>query len=234
MKKPKILISLVTQEDTSTVDYGRRILSVLYDHYPKLSPEIADFYEPVRNQVSNVDEALEYWNDMIWKRKHAVKGEGTISHKDVYGMGRLRFDYQWNKTIDWLDCFQRLIEASKAEFAYIHLFTEPEIFPAVFASPEHDFQLGVSENSLKNGIPNLGWANYFAGTYADKVDVDLLEANGFEAQKLGRGYLLNITPKVDDVLNDFQTFSERRETLKSLFTDGVFAPWNGPDERFLK
>lgn len=77
-------------------------------------------------------------------------------------------------------------------------------------------------NSFVSGLTNLGWASWFGGEYAKEINEETISAAGFPIQKIGDGYLVQVTENINDVVDDFRMFSNRRAELKSLFRDGLF------------
>ncbi len=226
MHKKYVLISLVTHQQMKRDLFGKKILSLFYEQYPTLAPQFANFHEPVNNPIKTIDEALEFW---VWenfpiflcRRKTSIVGSWWIN-KDIKHIGGLRFNYNWNNNVNWHKLFNELISASKAFFGYIHVFTDREIVPSAAGSAISSFLHGTPGHSLEKGIPNLGWANYFGEEYVKEIDVPLLQKNGFNIQKLGDGYVFNVTANLSDVINSYDEFNERRKVLKSLFRPELF------------
>ena len=63
---------------------------------------------------------------------------------------------------------------------------------------------------------------FYGDKFAKEVDEKSIAAAGFPIQKIGNGYLVQVTENINDVVNDFPMFSKRRAELKSLFRDGLF------------
>jgi hypothetical protein len=221
--KKYILLSFVTRLKLVKEPLGREILSLFYNHYPLLTPQYSNFYEPLNKSVHTVDEALNYWEgDMfLCRRKNSVVGSWHIS-EDISKIGCLTFEYNWAPNIDWFKLFQELVTITEAYFGYVHVFTENEIEPAAIGSAVSGFLMGTAGFHLKKGIPNLGWGHYFGEEYLKEIDVPLLQKHGFDVQKFGEGYLFHITDNLSDVIDDYEHFNERRKLLKSLFRPDLF------------
>lgn len=222
-KKKYVLLSLVTHKKLTKEPYGRRLLSLFYDHYPLLVPQYANFYEPINKPINTVDEALVYWEDetFLCRRRNSVAGWGHVS-EDISKIGRIKLEYDWNPKIDWFYLFQELITITEAYFGYVHVFTKNEIEPAAVGSAIGGFMMGMAGFHLKKGIPNLGWGHYFGEEYVKEIDAALLQKHGFDVQQFGEGYLFHITDKLSDVIDDYEHFNERRKELKSLFRPDLF------------
>lgn len=222
-KKKYVLISLVTRQKLIKEPYGRRILSIFYDEYPLLSPQFANYYEPVNNPINSVDEALEYWGKapFLCRRKKSIVGSWYVS-EDNNNIGWLTFEYNWNPKINWYQLFKELVVITDTYFGYIHVFSDNEVEPAGVGSAIGSFLWGTPSIHLKKGIPQLGWANYFGEEYVKEIDVSLLQKNGFDVEELGEGYLFHVTDKLSDVIDNYAHFDERRKHLKSLFRPDLF------------
>ncbi len=223
MKRKYILLSMVTRSELTKVPMGKNILKLFYDKYPSLAPEYANYYEPINKSINTTDEALVYWEDerFLARRRHQISGTWHHS-KDIIKVGCIDFEYNWNRKINWHTLFSELIIISNAYYGYAHVFTENEIVPAGAGSAISCFLRGTPGIHLKKGVPNLGWANYFGEEYVKEIDVPLLQKNGFNIQKLGDGYVFNVTANLSDVIDNYDEFDERRKVLKSLFHPELF------------
>jgi hypothetical protein len=221
--KKHLLISIVTRKKMIEEPYGRNILSLFYDKYPLLAPQYANFYEPINKPINNPDEALEYWEDeeFLGRRRNAVVGSWYIS-PDRIKEGWLTFKYNWRSKIDWFKLFQELMTLTEGYFGYVHVITDTEREPAGAGSAICCFLYGTPGVHLKKGIPNLGWAHYFGEEYVKELDIPLLEKNGFKVQKLGDGYVFQLTDNLSDVIDNYDHFDERRKVMKSLFRPDLF------------
>ncbi len=172
---------------------------------------------------------FEFPEQFAWKRKHAVKYTGTVDHTWRYGpklelmAGRVNLQFQPNKKIVWLELFRQFCHLFEPKFAMLHFFTGPELLRCIAISPEGSFRRGpVSRTLLKEGIPNMAWANYFGKEYSEEFDEQKLTSQGFLVEKIGDGYLVVMTENIFDIEKDFVKFSEARNLAKKQFKDGIF------------
>lgn len=223
MRKKYVLISLVSRQKITQDFYGRNILSLFYEHYPSLSPQFANFYEPVNHPIPTLEQALEYWegDPGLYRRKNSIVGNWYIA-TDGDGIFSPIFEYNWNTKINWFYIFQQLVTLSKAYFGYVHVFTENEIEGAAAGSSISCFLRGTPSMYLKKGIPQLGWGHYFGEEYVKELDIPLLKKHGFSVEPLGEGYVFNLTNQLSDVITNYEYFNERRILLKSLFRPDLF------------
>lgn len=229
MARKYVLISLVSREKL-TKEVGKSILSLFYKNYPDLVPQFANFYEPINKPILTVEKALDYWEngEFLCRRKMSIQGRWNIG-SDRNKIGCYHFEYNWSSKVEWFNLFQKLCALSKSYFGYIHVITDNESEPAEIGSTVFAFIRGTASISLKKGIPQLGWGNYFGEEYVKEIDVDLLKKHGFEIEPLGDGYVFNITPQLSDVITDYEMFDKRRTLLKSLFRPGLFQKYETVD-----
>ena len=219
-----VLLSLVTREKLMAEPYGRQILTLLYEQYPLLAPEFANFYDPINKPVPTVESALEYWKQeqFICRRKKTVRMMNGWVGSDRCEIGRITFEYSWNQKVDWFQVLQKMALVSKSYFAYVHVCGENEIEGAGLGSAVYLFLNGVLGMHLKKGIPQLGWGHYFGEEYVKELDISLLKKHGFSVEPLGEGYVFNLTDQLSDVITNYEYFNERRALLKSLFRPDLF------------
>ena len=69
--KSYILISLLIDCDTKSIDFCTQLLECLYLRYPQYAPELVSFYDPINIPVTDVKSALAYFtvDNTAWVRK---------------------------------------------------------------------------------------------------------------------------------------------------------------------
>lgn len=245
--KNYILLSLNTNVDTSKWQYGQSMLTLMENTDERLTPQfISDNADRVNIAYENVAFCEKHWTakgqllgdnggwtdfplQFAIKRKSAVRYTGRVDHTERVGprlelmAGSVKFQFQPNKKIAWLELLRQYCDLFEPKFAMLHLFTEPELKRCNAISPEGSFRRGpVSRTLAKSGIPNLAWATYFGSEYAEEVDEQKLTSQGFLVEKIGNGYLVVMTENIFDIENDFNKFSETRNLAKQQFKDGMF------------
>ncbi len=245
--KNYILLSLNTNVDTTIWHYGKSMLTLMGKIDERLIPQfISDNGDRVNIPYEDVTSCEKHWTatgqlrginggwtdfplQFAMKRRSAIKYTGTVDHTRRVGpkselmAGCVSFQFQPNKKMAWLDLFRQYCDVFAPKFAMLHLFTEPELQRTSFGSPETDFKIGpVSRVLLKEGIPNLAWATYFGGEYAEEVDEQKLTSQGFLVEKIGNGYLVVMTEDIFDIENDFIKFSVTRNLAKKQFKSDMF------------
>ena len=223
--KGDVLISLVSREPISE-ETGRLILDLFYNHYPMLTPQYADYVEPINEPIPTVEEALKYWEgEGFYTRRSSLKG---FSHPgtDIEKISHYKFKYTWHKKVEWFQLFKELINLSHAYFGYVHLTTERESEAAEIGSAVDCFLGGTRGMYLKKGIPQLGWGTYFGEEYIKELDVPLLEKHGVSVEPWGQGYIFTVTDSIADVINDYDAFHVRRKEVKKLFRPDLFQKYD--------
>ncbi|WP_211468257.1 hypothetical protein [Collimonas silvisoli] len=251
MSKPKIRLSITTRLDTTRWEFGKQVLEAFCETDPRLVPEYFDNVEAIKKQFNGIAACEEYWApevvmdagsygrtftkwNSMWRRVKAVKSRGEMHHTLVNQRGQLHlgwltFDADGDRKVDWAGLFHRLCVLAQPKFATLHLFTDIETRRGAFGTAVEtdiaadDFVTGPHGMTLeKRGIPNLAWATFFGEDYAAEVDMQKLCAQGFEVEAIGQGFLVTLTPKLFDVVENFALLSARRTMLKKLFRPGLF------------
>jgi len=245
--KNYILLSLNTNVDTTSWHYGKTMLELMRKTDERLIPQfISDNGDRVNIPYKDVTSCEKHWTatgqlrgvnggwtdfplQFAMKRKNAIKYTGTVDHTERIGpkselmAGCVKFQFQPNKKIAWLDLLREYCDVFEPKFAMLHLFTEPELDRCVAISPEGSFRRGpVSRTLSRSGIPNLAWATYFGSEYIDDIDEKKLMAQGFSVEKIGNGYLVVITEDIFDIEKDFIKFSVTRNLAKKQFKNDMF------------
>lgn len=190
----------------------------------------------------------EFFQSFHWRRSKVAKSQGMVTFpstnlKGTRLSGGLFFESQFKKEIDWRSIFSTWCSVLTPYGAILHpaidleqpvrnrrdvreYTLDDEISQnawSLFSTGTFHCEFRAGEvNSLVAGLTNLGWASFLGGEHAHEVDEAAISAAGFPVQRIGDGYLVQVTDDINDVTNDFTLFSKRRAELKSLFRDGLF------------
>lgn len=190
-------------------------------------------------------EQREVFEDFNWKRTLVPKSQGMVTFpstnmKGARLSGGLFFESQFKNEIDWIGIFSAWCSILSPYGAILHpaihlersARSEPErsLNDEIIQNARSRFSTGTFHcefragelNSLITGLTNLGWASFFGGDFVKEVDEALISDAGFPIQRIGDGYLIQVTNDINDVINDFTMFSRRRSELKLLFRDDLF------------
>jgi len=83
------------------------------------------------------------------------------------------------------------------------------------------FQAGPL-NSKVEGLTTLGWATWFSPGLAQHVDEPALRAAGFPVDRIGAGWLLRLSERVEDDARDYVRFASLRAQARALFREDLF------------
>lgn len=225
-----IKISFLSNEKLDKETYGRPLLSLFYNEFPKLVPEYASFTDPVNNPIPTIDKALKYWENnfgihhFIGRRKHSVKGDWSIG-KGKTKIAFIKFEYNWNNKIDWLDVFKKIQNCVKAYFGYLHFFTEPEkeLGYKKGVNLYCDFRNGATGWKIeKKGIPDLGWATYFGEKYTRDLPIEKIKSEGANITPQNNGHIITLSDNISSIIKEFPELDDRRDRVKSHFPEGFF------------
>jgi hypothetical protein len=224
MSKPKVMISLLTEQNTKQTAFCYELLQCLFRR-PEIAPEFAGNWEPVNNAVSTPEAALRYCDqDVIWLRKHAIVSQGSLFHTYPHRTGAIHVQASFDPSFDWLSLFRDLVLTSGAYYGYLHLRTDRE-WERTSLSPE-DRQtflfLGPFSHNLAHGILDLGWANYLDQRWKRQINPIKLANTCSRMEHVQGGYLFAITDTLADVGGDYESFDARRGTVKEAFGDSFF------------
>jgi hypothetical protein len=232
--------SALTTIKTTDWSVGQRVLESFLEVSERLTPEYLYQWENKIGPFVSVQKAKPYWAQtakmeardltytfpvgLRWKRTRVVKYDAEITHtdQDTEGkiiQGSMDIHAAIHKKTNWLTLTKKLVGALKPRIALIHCFVGPDNQDCAFSSPEQSFR---SFSVPRNEIPNIGWGMFYGDDFAKEVDEKAIAAAGFPIQKIGNGYLVQVTEDINDVCDNFPMFSKRRAELKSLFRDDLF------------
>lgn len=224
MKRKYVLISIISKTSQISTENKKNLLSLFYNEYQILAPNFANFCEPINQPISSVETALPFLGDKpsLFKRKSKILGIWDIAHDIDNKLGFI-FKYQWNNQINWLSLFTKLINFTDTHFAYMHVFTEKELEPAGLGSAISCFTGGTPAWALrKNGIPQLAWANYWGKEYTQELTDSIKQELSPYIQPLDQGHIFHLTENIEDIINNYEFFDQRRQHIKRMFRPGLF------------
>lgn len=244
MTSPRVKIKIETNAETASKSTGRQVIEAVCRE-PKLVPQRLGYGETYDADWSGVDDFVEnHWAQESWIRdpyshakyefltgpewlrrsRPASSGKVVHKHTTTRGdalAGRLSFDSKWDVSINFEHLFQEWLVAFPARIGMLHVFTGPELRKHQ-SEAESWFQTGSFGGPMKPGLPNIGWAMVYGGEYRAEVDADAIQAAGFPIEDFGQTWLVRVTDRLADVVDDFAEFSRRRAELKALFQPGLF------------
>ncbi|UXH80695.1 hypothetical protein [Roseateles amylovorans] len=254
-----VRISIIGQVDSSKWAIGEALLRMMGSADSRLFPERIGNSEPLQNIFSGISSAEKYWapevkicssgvsfvakSNVLWVRSKAIKGRGHMTHRSVNVQGKvnpawLLLEYKYDPRVNWFRLFKESCNLLQATYGTLHLFTGKETSEGVFGQDADlsfatsDFIDGLPPIGLeKRGLANIAWANYFGPELVAEIDRTALQLNGFPVEEQEHdACVFCVTKKIGDVIDDFETFSSRRNRLKTLFRSGLFRIGKEPRE----
>lgn len=249
-QKPKIVMALKTQRDTSAWAVGRRLLDAQVAAHPLLTPHyVSNDADDCREPLTDEAMAERLWNaqhpvaghgndvvllqnDFAWKRRKRIAClaylcHGFVNLRGEVIPGRLNLRADPHPEVDWLALFKQWCEICPPQLAMLHHFTPTEQADRQLGAVY--FQAGALAESGNPRFLNAAWAMYFGEGMAQHVDAPALRAAGFLVDAMPDGYLVRITPDLADVARDYAAFAERRAELKQHFPPGFFPMGDVPE-----
>lgn len=239
--KAYIQIAIRTRIHTADWMVGRQLLDLLADNGGLLTPEyVSNNADKITSPFVGIDGSENIWaspiavrvngalseffEDFAWARKKSIKSSGSVVHtmmnaKGVIVPGEIVIRAACTAKIDWYSVFRLLCAIFPPQIACMHLFDGLEAEAKI---KNNSFQIGSFNSSIKPDVPDMGWAMFYGGEFAEAVDVKSISDAGFFVDEISNGYLVRVTECFQDVQDDFLYFSRRRLELKGLFSEGFF------------
>jgi hypothetical protein len=199
--------------------------------------------EEVRAQGQDIDSVAPFY----WKAGRPADAKGWVRFpgRDNRGSpnpGSIGVEARGGKGVDWHRVLVSWCEAFQPESGLLHpCLSQEDPGPPVnlldcsaaeelmglawshfgSASLHPRFRAGP-QNSVVEGLTNLGWATWFGPDLARHVDAPALQAAGFALDRIGAGWLLRLSARIEEVERDFARFARLRAKARALFPDGLF------------
>jgi hypothetical protein len=243
--KKNISFNILCSIDTKPWSVGYRVLSAFVQNGERFVPEYllslgskqGDFVDVASCErlwaydarVTGLGDPYLMTIGMDWKRMQSAQYAARFSHSDIHNPNKIRhgsltLETRFNPKTDWLPLFRDCCNSMQATIGMVHAMVEGDNLV--------DTQIGTKASSFyagsfgrRNGaiaIPNIGWAMFYGKRFAADVDAERIAAAGFPIEAIGGGHLIRVTESMNDVVNDFASFSKRRAELKALFRPDMF------------
>jgi len=264
MPKPKALLSLLTMEPTHTWTFGQQILGALAEEEPCLLKGRVGFCETGMREFSGVQDIEKWWepgsdgkavlpgdgafHNFLFKGKAPLKSLAMFDHggtniKGHVNPASISYDCSWSRAIDFERVFATWVSLCDPILASLHLLAPCEqIFDSTSTFGEFDdfrrqwsqFQSGSLGYPLDPVPAYIGWATVVGEGFAERIDIEAIQAAGFPTEQTSSGWIIKLTGRLEDILDDFSHFSARRAELRRLFPRDFFLITEEPTSRFLR
>jgi len=236
-------IDILTPHHLLSHDDARTVLDLICNIYPDLAPEKYDWLEPIRKRFDprQLDHIISQWNDIfLWKRTHPRLEGGVFagtSYRPIHALLSIDMDAEQANVNGLTRFLCQAAERLEADFAFIHLLTQPEIdrggpgSTISLSNPDtNSYSLSVTTHHLIKWLPDLYWATVFGKPYVDLFGREnLLAAPAPVVRELeGGGMYLQLSESPLDLEHDFARVDAIRARVKTHLNHNAFYDANLP------
>lgn len=245
----ELVMSFVCGIETNDWKIGREIFRQFGEANHYLLPDKIGNSEPLKVTVSDIEDCAPFWaplddvsrggiagnaDNFMWKRSRKIRSSGHIMHRFRNRAGEVRatwlvFRADPERATPWKNLFAQLCILLAPKYATLHILGSMEKDSSRFSAEDidsfgfNDHVTGLPPIALeRKGLANLACSNFFGTELTHLLDVKKIERAGFPIRQLGDGHMLEISPDLFLVLDDFAAFADRRTTLKGLFPENTF------------
>jgi hypothetical protein len=220
---------------------GKLLLEMWRKYLPMLLPDKFGNWEPIDRpfDARNVEAALDAWKwpflavknnpsvrANVWMRKDA--------NQHLHSSWTFDLDPTAASQEDLLAFLKEACLAVKADFAYLHLLTRLELEQGRQSRMVHaldrkasKFHFAIYSKDLQQRIPDLLWATVLGSPYSEMFGRDRLSPTpAYISEPLSNEMvLLQMTPRLSDIEDRSDLFSESRGSVKAhLGQEAFFQP----------
>lgn len=176
---------------------------------------------------------------LYWRgEKGAVEGSMIAARKISGGLEQtahldISLNFSKKPKIDELLSFFRLYcEELKADFAYIEQFSNQLVKRydkgSTFVSytgkkRTGDGYLHLTTFEIRHWLPDLCWLTFFGKPYVQLFGREKIEtAPVYQIEKIGDGYLLQVSENIDDINVCYKSYREKIEEIKKHLNPDAF------------
>jgi hypothetical protein len=220
---------------------GQDFLELWQTHLPELLPDRYGNWEPIDRKFdsNNIGTALDHWVRPFLTAKKRPRSDASVFmrrgaferlHAIVVFCNELGAAPQ-EHLLNFLAAASLRL---KADFAYLHLTTEPELHlgrannTAIKLNKQGtSFMFSVPSVDLQRRIPDLYWATVLGAPYLNLFGNErVLSSPAYSSVRLSdNAVLLQLTEKLADVEQNYEAFCHVRSDVKThLGKDAFFSP----------
>jgi len=240
-KQRTIVLSILSSHPLDRKEDGRAIIGSLHEHLG-IWPALYGNWEPLNRRFdsSRSDVALYCWKfpSFLWSNgERGVGGSvgiGARSHITLRAVpGEFHQDELESLLVDW----SRIADA---DFAYLHRLTDAEVSRGLASRTVNlvdriarSYILFVTVHDLRRYIPDLYWATVFGRPYVGMFGRERLESLPGVERVHADQFLVRLTPRLDDLVDEPRRIEERREQIRRhLGEDAFFDPFLGREHDY--
>ena len=230
-------------------DFGKMLLE--YEAIVKSAkPSNWGLYEPTRkfdahfferlNAAAEKDEFVPELQSLSWKKRKNPESFGIFSaarmlannaplHMMEGGYIRLNIDEEETFS-EVYSYFKHRLQHNQADYAYVEYMTYQRMLDylgidcCVYNCEETEEPgMIVTTHELRHWLPNLPWLAYFGKPYVELFgEKKLATAPVYRVEKIGEGYLLQLTENISDMEADYESYRAKEQAVKAYLHPNAF------------
>ena len=221
----------LTREGIRSPESGRKLLNLLYDRYPRVSPEFLGAYEPLRARFdrASLENISDWWQPyvVLWKRrKPSAAAILSFGAKAKHDLLLLTLDSRTLADEELRSLVEDIVALTRADLAYVYPVVDQEAEMLDRREQLMAFILGMNNRDIRKGIPDLGWLTLFGEPYIQLFSAHrLLSSPVARAVQLSSGHIeVQVCASPHDFARQFAACDEIRMSAKRHL--GLEAFWS--------
>jgi|SRR5579884_212564 len=212
-------------------------LHLVEEYLPAAAPSAWGPDEPLRERGAGVELPAGWEHSLLWRDANGrARGEirprrGSRTHS-LISIDVSHAIVDSNSLAEFL---RTLAVHAEADYACAHLLTLAEVEDTprtlIIRNPFDESRpvLAIYPTTLRQGLPDLYWANVLGRPYASLFGEDLLRTlPAAVATDLSCGWYVQLTRSLDDVMTDYPTFRITRQLAKNHLGQVAFFDQDRP------
>ncbi len=126
--------------------------------------------------------------------------------------------------------FKYRLQHNQADYAFIEYMTHPRMLDYLGIDCCHGHHketkephMIVTTHELRHWLPNLPWLAYFGKPYVELFGKEkLANAPVYRTEKIGEGYLLQLTENISDMETDYESYRAKEQAVKAYLHPNAF------------
>lgn len=209
-----------------------------------------DFLKKLHEEAAEDEFAPELqtlnWKIRNWKIKKVKKqprdflGNGRFSaarmlvdDSPLHMMESLAIKDDMSGDVDFSELyayFKYRLQHNQADYAFIEYMTRQRLMDylgidcCTYNGEEtEEPNMYVTTHELRHWLPNLPWLAYFGKPYIELFGEEkLANAPVYRVEKIGEGYLLQLTENISDIANDYAAYRAKEQAVKAHLHPNAF------------
>ena len=202
----------------------------------------ADFGETA-NEAAEKDRFAPELQTLIWKIRKKPKpplGRGGFSvarmladDSPLHMMEYLEIYKNIHNNADFSELYTYFLHRlthNKTDYAFIEYMTYSRLMDYLGidcckynGEETEEPRMYVTTHELRHWLPNLPWLAYFGKPYVELFGEEkLANAPVYRTEKIGEGYLLQLTESINDMETDYESYRAKEQAVKAYLHPNAF------------